>query len=86
MAINKARKYVYFLYSEEQFKEKNEILLKTGKAFEVGTVVINGTRKKFTQISTKSTIPRFIDTKIIAQGYLDTFTYTEPSISRRASN
>jgi hypothetical protein len=71
-------RYVYFLYSEEQYKEKNTILNKANKIFEPGTVVVNGARKKFTQLSNSSTLPRFIDTKIIAEGNLSQFTYTEP--------
>lgn len=75
--------YRYFIYSEEQFKEKNEILAKTGKTFCPGTVVVNGTRKKFTQISTKPTLPRFIDTRIITEGYLDQITYTDSYIENK---
>lgn len=78
--------YVYFIYSEEQFKEKNQILNRTGKTFEPGTVVVNGVRKKFTQLSTKPSIPRFIDFKIVAEGELDKFSYTEPETIKKRGN
>ena len=85
MAIIK-NPYKYFLYSEEQLKEKNQVLEPTGKMFVPGTVVVNGTRKKFTQLSNSAELPRFIDTKLIAEGHLNNFTYTAPSITRRRGN
>lgn len=69
----------YFLYSDEQISEKNKILGPSGKQFVPGTVVIGGTRKKFTQLSDQSTISRFVDCKIVASGEIDSFTYTEPT-------
>lgn len=76
-------KYKYFLYSDEQIKEKNEVLSKTGKEFEPGTVVVNGTRKKFTQMSDSDTLSRFVDTKVVAKGYINTMTFTMPSSKRK---
>ena len=70
--------YKYFLYSDEQIKEKNKILKQTGKMFEPGTVIVNGTRKKFTQLSDKPSMPRFIDTKIVAEGDTEEKTFTLP--------
>lgn len=73
----KKTQYVYFLYSEDQYQEKNKILNTMGKRFQPGTVVVNGTRQKFTAISTKNTLARFVDTKVIAEGILGDFIYTE---------
>lgn len=70
--------YKYFLYSNEQLNQKNEILKKVGKSFEAGTVLINGTRKKFTYISDKPTIPGFIDSEVVAEGDIDTYVFTKP--------
>ena len=39
---------MYFLYSREQFDEKNQILAKSGKQFVAGYVVVNGIKKDFT--------------------------------------
>lgn len=75
--------YKYFLYSEEQYKEKNTILNKAGKIFEPGTVVVNGTRKKYTQLSSTPTMERYIDTKIIAEGDLNNIVYTSPRNIRK---
>ena len=81
-----ADKYVYFLYSDEQFREKNKILEKTGKVFEPGTVIVNGTRQKFTQINTTPTLPRFIDAKVVAEGYSDQFTFTDTRVMSKRGN
>lgn len=72
--------FVYFLYSDEQIEEKNKILIRTGKKFLPGNVVVNGKRVKYTQIYSSPKMPRFVDTKIVASGEKSTFTYTEPQI------
>ena len=70
----------YFLYSEEQIKEKNTILARTGKTFVAGIITQDGKRVKFTQLSDKPDIgKRFSDVKVIASGELSNFTYTMPT-------
>lgn len=71
--------FKYFLYSELQIKEKNNILAKSGKEFVPGTVVINGKRQKFTQLSDTAKMPRYIDTKVVASGEYNDFTVVKPS-------
>lgn len=70
--------YKYFLYSEEQIKEKNAILAKQNKIFVPGVVVVNGTRQNFSQLSDSNSM-RYIDTKIIAEGNIKEITYQKPS-------
>jgi hypothetical protein len=70
--------YRYFLYSEEQFKEQNSILKNAGKQFVAGTVIVNGARKKYTQLSSTPTIERYIDATIVAEGELSEITYIAP--------
>lgn len=77
---------MYFLYSDEQIAEKNNILSSTGKKFIPGTVVVNGKRTKFTQLSEAASISRFIDAKIVASGELSDFTYQEPSTTIKKGN
>ena len=73
---------VYFLYSDEQIKEKNTILAQTGKQFEPGTVVVQGKRVKYTQMSTQvDALKRFADNKVIASGEQSEFTYVAPKSS-----
>lgn len=72
----------YFIYSEDQINEKNQILNKLGKRFVAGTVIVNGTRQKFTQISKHNYITdkrRYTDAKVIASGDRNDFQYIMPS-------
>jgi hypothetical protein len=68
----------YFLYSDEEIKTQNNILKKTGKEFVPGTVVVNGSRKKFTSMSSSSN-SRFYDSKIVAKGELKSMIYEKPT-------
>ena len=74
---------MYFLYSREQFDEKNQILSKSNKEFIPGYVVVGGIKKEFTIMSKNSTIPRYIDTKIVASGELKDFTYEQPKTRKK---
>lgn len=76
MSINND-KIVYFLYSEEQVKEKNEILKKVGKVFVPGTVYVGMSRKNFSQMSDKDSM-KYIDTKIVAKGYKNQMKFDLP--------
>lgn len=71
--------YVYFLYSETQKKEREEIEKKMSRTFNVGTVVINGRKKSFTEMAKKSS-NRYPDCKVIAEGYKSKITFTPVSI------
>lgn len=76
-------KFVYFLYSEEQVKERNEILDKQGKVYVPGTVYVGMSRIQFSQLSEKETIDRFIDTKVVAKGYKNQMKYELPKTKKR---
>ncbi len=72
----------YFIYSEDQINEKNEILKKVGKRFVPGTIIVNGSRQKFTQLSKHNYITdkrRYTDAKVIASGNRSDFQFTLPS-------
>lgn len=70
--------YVYFLYSETQLKEREEIEKKMSRAFNVGTVVVNGRRKNFTEMARKSS-NRYPDCKVVAEGLKSKMTFTPVS-------
>jgi len=71
--------YVYFVYSGEQIKEKNEILKGRNKKFKCGIVVVNGQRKQFSQIVTSlSQMSRYVDTKVVCEGVYGDITFTKP--------
>ena len=76
--------YKYFLYSELQINEKNNILSRSAKEFVPGIVTVNGKRMKYTQLSNTPNMPRYIDAKIIAQGEIEEMTYIEPSTCLKA--
>ena len=71
---------VYFLYSDEQIREKNLILSKTSrkKRFIPGVVTVGHEKRKFSQLSKNPTIPRFPDAVIVASGDISKFTYVMP--------
>ena len=76
-------KYVYFLYSEEQVKERNTILEKQGKVFVPGTVYVGMSRIRFSQMSENDSLPRFIDTKVVAKGYKNQMKFTMPTNKKK---
>ena len=76
----------YFLYSDEQIAEKNKILSSFGKKFFPGSVSVNGHMKKFTQLSDKPDMPRFVDTKIVASGEITTMVYKMPREEVKTGN
>lgn len=67
----------YFLYSAEQLKFRKALEEKMGKTFKVGHVIVNGTKKPFTELSSNPT-SRFTDVKIVAQGDPALMNYTLP--------
>lgn len=76
----------YFLYSDEQIKEKNNILGKLNKRFEPGTIVIRGIKYKYTQLSNTADMPRFTDVRVVASGNPKDFTYTRPTSIKLEGN
>ena len=72
--------YVYFLYSEQQHKERTEIEKKMSKVFKPGVVVVNGKKKLFTEISTKKT-NRYPDCKLVAEGFKSKVVFSKISSS-----
>ena len=69
--------YVYFLYSEQQNKERSEIEKKMSRVFSPGTVIVNGRKKIFTELS-KSSSNRYPDCKIVAEGWKSKMMHTPP--------
>lgn len=68
----------YFLYSSEQLKIRKEVESKMGKKFVVGVVIVNGTRKPYTELSSTPT-SRYADAKIVAEGDPAIMRYTPPT-------
>jgi hypothetical protein len=72
--------YVYFLYSEQQRAERTRVERTMSRTFNPGTVVVNGRRENFTEIS-KSPTNRYPDCKVVAQGIKSKMVYTPISIT-----
>lgn len=80
-------KYMYFMYSSEHVNQKNNIESGIGRKFECGTVVINGTKKKFSFMSTdKRFLHMYPDAVLIAEGELSKIQYTEPYTEAKRGN
>lgn len=67
----------YFLYSSEQLQLRKSVEQKMGKRFKPGIVIVNGTRKPFTELSSKPT-SRFADAIVVASGDPTLMNYTNP--------
>lgn len=75
--IKSGDQYLYFLYSEQQFKDRKAVENSLAKAFKLGIIIVNGQKKYFTEVSKKPT-NRYPDTKVIAEGYKSEMNYTLP--------
>ena len=78
--------YKYFLYSQQQVNDRNSILDKMNKVFLPGTVIINGRKKEFSTLSDKPELPRYNDTRIVAEGDTDNLSYTNPGSVQKYNN
>lgn len=67
--------YVYFLYSEQQHNEREAIEKTMSRVFTPGSVVVNGRKRIFTEISKKPR-NRYPDSTIVAQGFRSNMVYT----------
>lgn len=67
--------YVYFLYSEQQHSERTTIEKTMSRVFTPGTVVVNGRKRIFTEIS-KKPHNRYPDSTIVAEGFRSKMVYT----------
>ena len=68
--------YVYFLYSDQQMSDRTKIERTINRTFKPGTVIVNGKKKLFTEISKKPT-NRYPDCKVVAEGYKSQMTFTD---------
>ena len=70
--------YVYFLYSDQQSKERSEIDKRMSQVFSPGSVIVNGRKKIYTELS-KSTTNRYPDCKVVAEGWRSKMIYNPPT-------
>lgn len=70
--------YVYFLYSDQQSKERSDIDKRMSRVFSPGSVIVNGRKKIYTELS-KSTTNRYPDCKVVAEGWRSKMIYNPPT-------
>ena len=75
---NKKREYKYFLYSQAMEIMRTEAESKINKQFVLGNVLVNGSWKPFTQLSSTPDNVAYADSKLVAKGYIDEMQYTLP--------
>ena len=67
----------YFIYSANQMEFQKKMANKRGKNYHVGTVIANGKRLPYTELS-RTGQSTYSDARIVASGDINTFKYTEP--------
>lgn len=67
----------YFLFSREQLEFMKKMESVQGKRFKTGTVIVNGVRKQYTEMSNSSK-SRYADAQLVTQGDISKIKYTPP--------
>lgn len=75
--------YKYFLYSQQEVNDKNELYDRMNRVLILGTVIYNGKKKEFSSMSDKPELPRYSDVRIVAEGEIEKMTYTMPKSGQK---
>ena len=73
----------YFLFSASYMEKRKEIEAKMGIEFVVGTVVVNGIRKEFTNLQNTDKLFGYNDVRVIASGDISKMKYTVPTVKTK---
>lgn len=77
MVLDDTKNYTrYFMYSQEQMKLKRSIETKLGREYVMGTIIVKGEQKPFTEIVTSIGNMRYSDAVIVAYGDIRELKYT----------
>jgi hypothetical protein len=63
------------MYSAQQYRDRTEIEKSIGKTFKPGIVTMGAKRLQFTEITVNGE-SRYSDAKIVAEGEIETISYT----------
>lgn len=66
-----------FYFSKSQCEERKAIELNAGYIFIPGTVIINGSVKQYTEMSTGPVIKKYSDSVYLGSGDIDQIIYTD---------
>ncbi|MDD3121897.1 MAG: hypothetical protein PHC62_00110 [Candidatus Izemoplasmatales bacterium] len=75
----KMKTYRYFIFSNTQKKEREEIEKEIGRVFKPGIVAYKGVKRQFTELLTDISKCRYADFELVAEGYLQDITYSLPT-------
>ena len=82
MAVNSIYER-YFMYSptqaDELTKTENIDRVDPRRKFKLGTVVVNGNARQYTEMVTSPTRARYADAKVVAKGDIRSMKFTEHS-------
>ena len=83
-SINNSR-YVYFLFSNSQFKDRTNIESEVGMKYTPGSVLKNGQWRIYTEMTSNPDNVKYPDSKVVASGYLRDIKYKpEEKIKKRS--
>lgn len=71
--------YRIFIFSREQAEQKKSIDNKMGKLSKLGTVVVNGVAKSYTDIVANMSQVKYSDSIKVAEGDIRKIKYTSPN-------
>lgn len=78
--------YKYFLFSALYNSDRDEAEKRFGRQFNLGTVMVNGSKKEFSLISDDPSNDRYSDIRIVAEGNIEDMKYTKPYTTLRRNN
>lgn len=71
--------FKYFFFSNKQLSFFRDQEAKMGKVFKPGQVIVKGSTKPFTEMTSNDTLSRFPDAKLVISGETDDLKFTIPS-------
>ena len=78
MAIENRNYMRYFIYSTEQMKLKRQMEKRLGRDLALGTVIVNGERKFFTEMVEDLSNVRYSDAILVIYADIREIKYTNP--------
>ena len=78
MAIENRNYMRYFIYSTEQMKLKRQMEKRLGRDLVLGTVIVNGERKFFTEMVEDLANVRYSDATVVLHADIREIKYTNP--------
>lgn len=77
------KKYKYFIYSNQQYKERCKIEAEIGMTYIPGRVIKNGKWNDFTEMTDNPSFERYSDSKVVASGYINEMRYEQEKRVRK---